>query len=105
MTEHMTEEERNGGKHINLKEKAEEFRQKARETEEQLTENLDNMMNSTAEKLEKAAEKMHETAEFFKSKNVHNLKKDASHIIKKNPMGILGGALFIGFLIGKTIFK
>ena len=105
MTEHMTEEERNGGRQINLKEKAEEFKQKARETEEQLTENLDSMMNSTAEKLEKAAEKMHETAEFFKTKNVKNLKKDVSHIVKKKPIEALGGALVLGLLIGKIIFR
>lgn len=105
MSEHMTEEERNGGKQINLKEKAEEFRQRAQEMEEQISENLDNLMNTTAESLDKAANKMHETAEFFREKNMNTIKEDFSHAVKKNPAVTLGGALLVGFLIGKIIFK
>ena len=105
MTEPMLEEELNGGKQINLKNKAEELRKKAQEMEEQVTENLNNLMSSTAENLDKAAEKMHETAAFFRERNMESVKEDFSHVIKKNPLQTIGGALFVGFLIGKTIFK
>jgi ElaB/YqjD/DUF883 family membrane-anchored ribosome-binding protein len=73
--------------------------------EEQVTENLNNLMSSTAENLDKAAEKMHETAEFFRERNINTIKEDFSGVIKKNPAKTLGGALLIGFLIGKIIFK
>ena len=105
MNEHMTEEELNGGKQQGLKEKGEDFRQKAIEMQEQLSENLDNLMSSTAENLDKAAEKMHETAEFFRERNADTLKEDLSHAVKKNPAKALGGAMLVGFLIGKIIFR
>lgn len=105
MSEHMTAEELNGGKHQNLKEKGEELRQKAMEMQEQLSENLDNLMSSTAENLDKAADKMHETAEFFRERNTDTLKEDLSKVVKKNPAKALGGAMLIGFLIGKILFR
>lgn len=105
MSEHILEEELNGGKHVDFKQKAEDLRKKTQEMEEQVEENLNNIMSSTAENLEKVAEKMHETAKFFKDRNVDTLKDDFSHIVKKNPVKALGGALLIGFLAGKIIFK
>ena len=73
--------------------------------EEQVTENLNTIMNSTAENLDKAADKMHETAEFFRERNINTIKKDFSHVVKKNPAKTIGGALLIGFLIGKILFR
>jgi len=105
MSEPIMAEELNGGKHINLKHKAEELRKKTLEMEEQVAENLNNLMSSTAENLDKAAEKMHETAEFFRERNVDAMKEDLSHAVKKNPAKALGGALLIGFLIGKILFR
>lgn len=105
MSEQMMAEELNGGKHLNLKQKAEELRIKAQEMESQVTENLNILMNSTAKNLDKAADKMHETAEFFREKNMDTIKEDFSHVVKKNPLKALGGALLMGFLIGKIIFK
>jgi len=48
---------------------------------------------------------MHETAEFFRERNVDAMKEDLSHAVKKNPAKALGGALLIGFLIGKILFR
>ncbi|MEI8388770.1 MAG: hypothetical protein WCG23_02680 [bacterium] len=105
MSEHITAEELNGGKQHNLKEKGEELKQKALEIQKQLSENLDSLMSSTAKNLDKAAEKIHETAEFFRERDSDTLKKDFSHVVKKHPEKALGGALLIGFLIGKILFK
>ncbi len=105
MGEQMLREELNGGKPFNLKEKADELMKKTFDMQEQMTENLNNMMNTTAENLDKAAEKMHETAEFFREKNMDSVKEDFSEVVKKNPAKALGGALLVGFLIGKIIFK
>jgi len=105
MSEPMMSEELNGGKHFNLKQKAEELRKKTLEMEEQVSENLNNLMSSTAENLDKAAEKMHETAEFFRERKIDTIKEDFSHVVKKNPAKALGGALIVGFLIGKILFK
>lgn len=105
MSEQMTAEELNGGRQFNLKQKSEELRKKALEMQEQVTENLNNLMESTAENLDKAAEKMHETAEFFREKNMDTMKDDLSKVVKKNPTKAIGGALLIGFLIGKILFR
>lgn len=105
MSEHILHEEHNGSKHVNLKEKAEELRQKAIEIEEQMTGNLNSFMNNTAENLETASKKMSDAAKFFRERNAKTLKEDVSKTIKKNPVQTIGGALLVGFLIGKIIFK
>jgi len=105
MSEPIMAEELNGSKQFNLKQKAEDLRKKTQEMEEQVAENLNNIMSSTAENLDKAAEKMHETAEFFRERNMDTIKKDISHVVKKNPAKAFGGALLIGFIIGKILFR
>lgn len=102
--EHLTEESKNN-KHHDLKEKAEKFKQKTLEMEEQVTQNLNNFISVTAENLDRAADKMHETAEFFRQRNMTTLKEDFSHTVQKKPMHALGGAMLLGFLIGKIIFR
>ncbi len=89
----------------NLLDRAEQFKQKASEVEEQVSVNLNEFMGTTAEKLDKAAEKLHTTAEFFRSNNVNKIKEDTSCMVRKNPGKSLIGAIFLGFLIGKIIFK
>ena len=89
----------------NLTEKAEQIKQKACELEEQVSSNINDLMGTTAEKLDKAAEKMHSTAEFFRNNNVSKIKEDVTHVVKKNPVKSLIGAIALGFLVGKIILK
>lgn len=102
-TEHLTEEEHENNKQCHLKEKAEELRQKMSETEEHVSKNLNEFIGSAAENLDKAAEKMHDTAEFFRKRNMDTIKKDFTHVVKKNPGQSLAMALLTGFLLGKII--
>lgn len=89
----------------NIVEKAEDLKKRACEIEEQVSTNINELMGVTAEKLDKAAEKMHNTAEFFRTNNVSKVKEDLSCVIRKNPGKSLIGAILLGFLVGKTIFR
>lgn len=89
----------------NLVNKAEELKQRACEVEAQVSQNINELMATTAEKLDKAAEKMHNTAEFFRANNVTKIKEDVSTVVRKNPGKSLLGAIAIGFLVGKILFR
>ena len=89
----------------NLMEKAEHLKQRACEIEQQVSTNINELMSNTAEKLDKAAEKMHTTAAFFRNNNVSKMKEDVSTIVRKNPGRSLLGAIAIGFLLGKVLFR
>lgn len=89
----------------NLVEKAEQLKKRACEIEEQVSSNINELMSNTAEKLDKAAGKLHNTAEFFRSNNVSKIKEDVSTVIRKNPGKSLAGAIILGFLAGKIIFR
>ena len=89
----------------NFVEKAEQFKKKACEMEEQVSANINDLMANTAERLDQAADKMKSTAEFFRNKNVNIIKEDVSTIVRKNPGKSLLGAIAIGFLVGKILFK
>jgi len=89
----------------NIAERAEELKKRACEIEEQVSANINELMGTTAEKLDKAAEKMHNTAEFFRHNNVSKVKEDMSSVVRKNPGRSLLGALALGFLVGKILFR
>jgi len=88
-----------------MHQKTEEIKKKAMEMEHQVSENIDGFMNNTAEKLDKAAEKIHEAASFFRQNKTDKLKKDFACNIKKNPGKSLLGAIILGFIAGKIIFR
>ncbi|OGI01372.1 MAG: hypothetical protein A2Y25_02645 [Candidatus Melainabacteria bacterium GWF2_37_15] len=89
----------------NLIEKAEQFKKKACEMEEQVSANINDLMVNTADRLDQAADKMKSTAEFFRNKNVNTIKEDVSVMVRNNPGKSLLGAIAIGFLVGKILFR
>lgn len=89
----------------NITERTEELKQRACEIEEHISENVNELMNNTAEKLDKAAEKMQSTAKFFRENNANKIKEDLSTVVRKNPGKSLLGALALGFLINRALFK
>jgi len=88
-----------------ITERTEDLKQIACEIEQQVSENVNELMSNTADKLEQAAEKMHNTACFFRENNADTIKENVSSVVKKNPGKSFLGALALGFLVNKILFR